>query len=88
MFGCSGKIVDVVPGKSIRGAFGPEPAIMLRVQRDPSSDFTDQVYIPETRENLDRFKVGVAFNEPVTLEAVPYKGSAFLSVKANPQGKA
>lgn len=74
MFSVKGKIREVVPGKQVRGAFGFQDALLLRVEREPGKDFTDSVFVPDTPGNRAALREGALFDAPCMVEATQYQG--------------
>lgn len=70
MFKIEGRVLEVVPDKQVKGAFGYEPAIEVRVQREVGKDFTDSVMIPDTPANRAGVRAGMDFSAPCIIEGL------------------
>lgn len=82
MFRAVGKVREVEDGVTARGAFGDEPALRIKIESAPESDYLDWILIPDTPSNRKSVKVGTMFDAPVTVRAVATKSGAFLGVSS------
>lgn len=87
MFLVEGIVKEVVTGRTVKGAFGDASALLCKVESRPGSDYTDYVFIPDTAKNRETVVAGFVLRTPVSVEAVPYKGGAFLSARADYHAK-
>lgn len=83
MLRLSGRVRDVEADKTVRGAFGDEPALGVYVERNAKDKYCDYVRIPDTPENRKVVVAGYGFDAPVTASAVSFNGKTFVSLVAD-----
>lgn len=82
-----GIIKEVETDAVVRGAFGSEAALNLKLEKVTGKDYTQSVMVPDTPANRAALKPGVEFHAPCVIEGGEYEGRGYIRVRSSYQAK-